>query len=189
MDEAFAREVLFSLWSPIVAITAAASGKRSAFIATSVTCASFGPPCPLRVTLHILKLNYTYELVQESGAFAVHLLSRDQMELVRTLGTVSGRERDKLATLPHTAGVTGSPLLNQAVAYLDCRVANQMDAGDRTVFLADVVDGRRIRPGDLLTNDYFLANAPPEWLEEYRAHMAPLRPAIAEMARQVRRGC
>ena len=185
MDEQFAREVLFSLWSPLAAVTVASGPRTNGFIATSVTCASFGPPNPLRVTLQVLKLNYSYELLQQSGAFAVNLLSRDQMDLVRSLATVSGRDREKLADLPYKIGVTGSPLLKEAVAYLDCRVVNSMDAADRTVFLADVVDGKRLRDGELLTSDYFLKAASPEMLEEYRAHMAPLRSAIAELAQQV----
>ena len=188
MDEQFAREVLFSLWSPIVAVTVASGPRKNAFIATSATCASFGPPNPMRVTLQILKLSYSYELVQESRAFALNLLSRDQMELVRWLATASGRERDKLACVPHTVASSNNPVLNEAIAYLDCRVVNSMDAGDRTVFLADVVDGRRLRAGELLTYDHFLATASAELLEEYRAYMAPLRPAIAEMARQVQPG-
>ena len=187
MDERFAREVLFSLWSPIVAIAAASGARKSALIASSATCASFGPPNPMRVTVQIIKLNYTYELVRESQAFAINLLSSDQMELVRSLGTLSGRVKDKLASIPHEAGVTGSPLLEEAVAYLDCRVVSAMDAGDRTVFLADVVDGRQLRKGELLTYNQFLETAPPELLAEYQAHMAPLRGPIAELAQHIHR--
>ena len=74
------------------------------------------------------------------------------------------------------------------MAYLECRVVNSMDAGDRTVFLADVVDGRRLREGKLLTYDYFMAAAPQDLMDEYRANMAPMRPDIAELAQHVHRG-
>ena len=142
----------------------------------------------MRVTLQVLKLNYSYNLVHESQSFAVNLLSEDQIEMVRRFGVVSGRQVDKLADSPCSVGVTGSPFLDEAVAYLDCRVVNSMDAGDRTVFLADVVDGRRLREGKLLTYDYFITAAPQELMDEYRANMAPMRPAIAELARTVDRG-
>lgn len=188
MDEGFARDVLFSLWSPVMAVTVASGSHNNAFIATSATCASFAPPNPMRLTVQMLKLNYSYELVQESGAFAVHLLSQEQMELVRWLATASGRDRDKLGSLLHTIGVTGSPVLEDALAYLECRVINRMDAGDRVVLLADVVAGQRLKQGNLLTYDYFLATASEELTAEYRAYMAPLRPAIAELARRVQTG-
>ena len=186
MDEGFAQDVLFSLWSPLTAVTVALGESRSAFIASSVTCASFAPPNPMRLTVQMMKVGYSYELVQESRAFAVNLLAREDMELVRWLATASGRGRDKLGALPHTIGVTGSPLLDAAVACLECRVVNSMDAGDREVFLAEVVAGRRLRQADLLTYDHFLSAATPEMLEEYRSYMAPLRPVIAQLAQQVR---
>ncbi len=186
MDEGFAQDVLFSLWSPITAVTVASGGRKNAFIASSVTCASFAPPNPMRLTVQMMKLNYSYELVQESQAFAVHLISKDDLDLVRWLATSSGRERDKLAPLPHSIGVTGSPLLDSAVAYLECRVVNHMDAGDREVFLGEVVDGRRLKQDDLLTYPHFLSSSSPEMMEEYRTYMAPLRPTIAEMAQQLR---
>jgi flavin reductase (DIM6/NTAB) family NADH-FMN oxidoreductase RutF len=69
---------------------------------------------------------------------------------------------------------------------MECRVVNHMDAGDREVFLGEVVDGRRLKQEDLLTYPHFLSSASPEMMEEYRTYMAPLRPAIAEMAQQLR---
>ena len=186
MDEGFAQDVLFSLWSPITAVTVASGERKNAFIASSVTCASFAPPNPMRLTVQMMKLNYSYELVQESRAFAVHLISKDELDLVRWLATASGRGRDKLGPLPHSIGVTGSPLLESAVAYMECRVVNHMDAGDREVFLGEVVAGHRLKQADLLTYSHFLSSASPELMEEYRAYQAPLRPSVAEMARQLR---
>ena len=186
MDEEFARDVLFSLWSPLAAVTVASGDRKNAFIASSVTCASFAPPNPMRLTIQMMKVNYSYELVQESRAFAVHLISMDDMDLVRLLSTASGRERDKLESLSHSIGVTGSPLLDSAVAFMECRVVNRMDAGDREVFLGEVVAARKLKAAELLTYPHFLASSSPEMMEEYRNYMAPLRPAIAEMAQQLR---
>ena len=186
MDEEFARDVLFSLWSPITAVTVASGERKNGFIASSVTCASFAPPNPMRLTVQMMKLNYSYELVKESRAFAVHLISKDDLELVRWLATASGRGRDKLGALSHSTGVTGSPLLDSAVAYMECRVVNQMDAGDREVFLGEVVAAGKLKEAELLTYPHFLSSSSPEMMEEYRNYMAPLRPAIAEMAQQLR---
>ena len=185
MDEEFARDVLFSLWSPLAAVTVASGRRKNAFIASSVTCASFAPPNPMRLTVQMMKVNYSYELVQESRAFAVHLLSKDDMDLVRWLATASGRGRAKLESLSHSTGVTGSPLLDSAVAYIECRVVNQMDAGDRKVFLGEVVAAQKLKDADLLTYPHFLASASPEMMEEHNKYMAPLRPVIAELAKQV----
>ena len=187
MDAEFVKSVLFRLWSPVTVVTAASGSKRSAFPASSVTCCSFAPPNPLRITVQVMKQIYSYPLVQESQAFAVNVLSQDHMELVRLLAK-SGEDQDKLASIPHHTGVTGSPLLDDAVAYLDCRVVNSMDAGDRTVFLADVVDGQKLREGDLLAYDYYRTTVSAEAQQETQARMASIWADVVEQARNVHRG-
>ena len=189
MDDDFFRNVLEPLWPPITVVTVASGSKRSAFLAASVIGASFGPPNPLRVTIQLMKQTYSYQLVQEKQAFAIHLFSQDQTDILKSLaGPGRDRDRDKLVSIPYKTGVTGSPLLEGAVAYLDCRVVNSMDAGDRTVCLADVVDGRRLRQGELLTYDYYQAMVAPELMAENAASMAPLRSVWADLAPNVQRG-
>jgi flavin reductase (DIM6/NTAB) family NADH-FMN oxidoreductase RutF len=109
----------------------------------SVHGASIVPQRP-RLTAALWKRNLTHDLVQDSGAFAVHLLSDDQDEVVYRLGLRSGREGDKLDGLVSGIGVTGCPLLRDYLAVYECRVLNVMDGGDMSVFLGEVVamDGR-----------------------------------------------
>ena len=126
------------LWTPIVAVTAAAGRRRSGQIAVSAHGASIVPARP-RLTVGLWKRNLTRDLVEESGAFAVHLLRDDQDELVYHLGLQSGHALDKLAALDHDIGVTGTPLLRDCLGVFECRVLNRMDGGDHTVFLGEVV--------------------------------------------------
>ena len=56
-------------------------------------------------------------------------------------GLRSGRDADKLAGLSMTTATTGSPILTDALGWLDCRVEARLDTGDRTVYLAEVVRG------------------------------------------------
>ena len=77
-------------------------------------------------------------------------------------GLQSGRDVDKFAGLAFRTGATGSPLLPEALAWFDCRVESRMDSGDRTIYLAAVVDGRLERTAPPLTNNHFFRIAPPE---------------------------
>src|SRR3989454_8212977 len=85
-----------------------ADGTRNGMIADSAVRASIVPALP-RVSVYIHKFNYSHDLIFESGRFVLHLLRDDQFELIHRLGFASGRARDKLAGVPHRAGALGVP--------------------------------------------------------------------------------
>lgn len=126
------------LWTPLVIVTAAAGGRRSGQAAVSAHGASIVAERP-RLTVGLWKGNLTRDLAEQAGAFAVHLLHDSQDELVYRFGLASGHDTDKFAGLDVATGANGSPILPGVLAVFECSVANVMDAGDHTVFLADVV--------------------------------------------------
>jgi flavin reductase (DIM6/NTAB) family NADH-FMN oxidoreductase RutF len=130
-------------------------------IATTVARASIVDVMP-RQLITVNKRHHTHGLIEVSGAFALHLIDEAQLELVWRFGLRSGRDVDKLAGVTARAGATGSPLLADAVAWLDCRVESRMDRGDRTIYLAGVVDGRLQRTDPPLTSRRLLGIAPPD---------------------------
>jgi flavin reductase (DIM6/NTAB) family NADH-FMN oxidoreductase RutF len=150
-------------------LTAQSGDRRGGLIATFVSQASIVPDLP-RVVVGLSKEHSTWELVEASGAFALHLLSEEQMELVWRFGLESGRDADKLAGLETTAGVTGSPRLAEAVGWLDCRVETRLDIGDRTLYVAEVVEGRVANFAPPLTTRRLMERAP--------------APRLAQMQRQ-----
>ncbi len=115
-----------------------------------------------RQLITVKKRHHTHELIEASGAFAMHLIDETRLELIRRLGLQSGRDLDKLAGLTFHVGATGSPLLADAVAWLDCRLESRMDSGDRIIYLAAVLDGRLQRIEPPLTNRRFFDIAPPD---------------------------
>jgi flavin reductase (DIM6/NTAB) family NADH-FMN oxidoreductase RutF len=161
MDVAQIGQVYAQLDPPIWLVTAADGGRRGGFIATTVAQASIVDVMP-RQLITVNQRHHTHELIEASGAFAMHLIDETQLDLIWRFGLQSGRDVDKLAGLTFHAGATGSPLLADAVAWLDCRVESRMDSGDRTIYLAGVVDGRLQRAGPPLTNRRFFAIAPPD---------------------------
>src|SRR5690348_13457778 len=102
--------LLSRLWTPIVAICASWQGRDNGQIAVSSLGASIVPQRP-RVLVELYKRNLTHDLVHAAGAFALHLLGEDQMDLVHRLGFVSGRDAAKLDGLAYRRGETGSPVL------------------------------------------------------------------------------
>jgi len=184
-------QLLRNLTSPVVAITAQRNGKENGMISDAAVRASIVPTVP-RVSVYIHKFNYSHDMIFETGRFAMHLLLTKQLDVVRRLGFVSGRDRDKLTGLPHHRGVLGVPVLDECFAHFECSVANVMDTGSSTLFLGDVVAvgcgaAAGLEPrGELLTATYFRANMPAEWRTEYEAKLKDAQQVAAEMSRNIK---
>ena len=160
-------------------------------ISDAAVRASIVPSVP-RVSVYIHKFNYSHDMIFETGRFAMHLLHTKQFDVVRRLGFVSGRDRNKLEGLPHHRGVLGVPVLDECFAHFECRIVNVMDTGSSTLFLGDVVAvgpgaaaGADAR-GELLTAAYFRANMPAEWRVEYEAKLQEAQQVAAEMSRTIK---
>jgi flavin reductase (DIM6/NTAB) family NADH-FMN oxidoreductase RutF len=140
-------------------VTAAAGGRRGGLVATFVSEASIVPEWP-RLVAGLARQHHTWALVEASGAFAVHLFGEDRLDWIWRFGLGSGRDRDKLAGLEVRQAVTGAPILEAALGWLDCRVEARLDTGDRTVYLAAVERGALSRSGRPLTVKRMMALAP-----------------------------
>jgi flavin reductase (DIM6/NTAB) family NADH-FMN oxidoreductase RutF len=185
MDYTHSYELLRNLTAPVVAITATRGGKLNGMISDAAVRASIVPDIP-RVAIFIHKFNYTHDMVFETGRFGLHILHRAQFPLIEQLGFVSGRDRDKLADIPHRIGALGCPLLEDCWAWFECRVINVMDAGSSTWFLADVTDLGRGPGKEIMTPGFMRANLPESWREPYLRNLAAAQNWAREHSHDIR---
>lgn len=171
MEMTSASEVFRRLDREIWLVTSARGTQRGGLIATSVSVASIALEHP-RIIVGLAKQHHTWGLVDESGAFAVHLLREEQLGWVWRFGLNSGRDLDKLNGFSTWFGPSGAPILDDAHAWLDCRVESRLDTGDRTVYLASVLDARPPGPEPILTLKRLLELAPAEKRAELHQQMA-----------------
>lgn len=153
---------IFHLYDPPLWLVTAGDGRRrSGMIATSVTRASIVAEWP-RMLIAIAKQHDTWGLIEATGRFALHLLPSDDLDTVWRFGLASGHRVDKFAdlALPDTPG--GNPLYPGALSWLDCRVEQRLDSGDRSVYLAAITDGALLQQAPVLTVATLLRDAPPE---------------------------
>jgi flavin reductase (DIM6/NTAB) family NADH-FMN oxidoreductase RutF len=149
-------------------VTAQAGSRRGGMIATFVSHASLAPELP-RVLIAVAVRHFTWELIESSGAFGLHLISEEQLDWVWRFGLKSGRDTDKLAGLAVETAVTGTPLMPEALGWIDCRVEARLAMGDRTAYLAEVVAAQSVRRSAPLTFQRLLQLAPVEKRHELRA--------------------
>ena len=148
-------------------VTARGQDRQGGLIATFVCNASLPPELP-RVLAAIARQHHTWQLIEASGAFALHLIGEAQLDWVWRFGMNSGRDIDKLSGLNTRTGASGSPLLTDALGWLDCRVEARFDTGDRTAYLAEVVDAQLNRREPPLSMQRLLQLAPPDKLAELK---------------------
>ncbi len=161
-----------------VAVTTVSHGRVNGLISLSAGAAAIVPEAP-RVTIALTKYNMTHDMILESGVFVMHLLGngpdllQGSLDIIMGLGGSSGRDGGKISALRTKAGVTGSPILLDALSYVEGRVIVSLDAEESTIVLADVVGSERFSRGGRLNIGEAWGKLPKEWLEQYEHNHIP----------------
>ncbi|MEQ8991521.1 MAG: flavin reductase family protein [Pseudomonadales bacterium] len=130
------RNTLGQFCTGVVIATGCVDGRPAGFAAQSFTSVSLDPP---RVALCPAKTSTSWPQLRASGSFCINILAADQKPVCDVFAQ-SGI--DKFAALAWRPGVTGSPVLEGVLAYVDCDHEAVHDAGDHNVVLGRVRDVR-----------------------------------------------
>jgi flavin reductase (DIM6/NTAB) family NADH-FMN oxidoreductase RutF len=122
----------------------------NAFTATWFTQVSFTPPL---VALGLKKDTLSFQMIQKDPVFSVNILGKNHKPLAEHFvkpATVAG---EKLKGIPYRLGKTGAPILDEAIAYVECEIREIANArGDHAVIIGEVVEaGVRDKDGPALT--------------------------------------
>src|SRR3954471_21831530 len=135
------RDVLGRFASGVTVVTAVSGGAPVGLTCQSFSSVSLTPPLVLFIPA---KTSRAWPLIQRSGKFCVNFLAADQAELSNAMAS---RGVDKFADVKWTPSPeTGSPMLEGALAQVDCTIQAVHEAGDHYVVIGRVVD--------LLTHDH-----------------------------------
>lgn len=144
VDQSTFRHVVGHLASGVTVITTRLPDGDHGMTASSVTSLSMDPPMML-ACLH--RAAPTAAAVAEAGAYAVNILGQGSGHLAQQFAAPSA---DKFRGAAVREGVLGLPLLADALAHLECRVAETVTGGTHIVFLGRVVHADA-RGGEPLT--------------------------------------
>jgi flavin reductase (DIM6/NTAB) family NADH-FMN oxidoreductase RutF len=127
----------------VCVVGADAHGDRIAATVGSLVSLSLEPPL---VGISVGRDLALHELLRSAGAFGVSILRGDQAEVASQFA----RGAPPIVLWQGVAtrdGVTGAPLLADALAWIECRVWAEYDAGDHTLFVGEVVALEEGEPG------------------------------------------
>jgi flavin reductase (DIM6/NTAB) family NADH-FMN oxidoreductase RutF len=122
---------------------------------------------PRLVGVSLERNSTTLRNLRESGYFTINMLGADQRSVAvkfcqpREASKIKGRSEDhaaviydKMAGVPYRMGsLSDCPVLDEAIAYVECQVRELVDAGDHVLAVGLVLDGSIQREGaEPLTN-------------------------------------
>lgn len=136
VDAASFRHALGHFASGVTVVTMAHNDELSGLTVSAFCSLSLNPPY---ILVCIDKSSTTLELVRGAQSFGVNILGQDQ---VAVSNHFASKMADKLTSIPHHFGSLGSPLLDDALVNLDCKLANEVDGGDHIIFIGEVVEAR-----------------------------------------------
>lgn len=143
VDRELFKEVIGHFATGVTIITARHEGTDYDLTANAVSSLSLDPPM-LVVCIH--KETGTCNAVSHSKVFTVNILRDDQGELAMQFAKP---EPDKFRGTSVSYGELGEPFLENVLAHLECRVAEEVTGGTHSVFLAEV-QSARAKEGDPL---------------------------------------
>lgn len=112
-------------------------GKVAAATVNWVTQASFAPPL---VAVGIKADSGAHGIIKESGSFALNVLGKNQQGQAFTFFKSLDREGNTVGGEPFSAGASGAPILDNAPAFVECRLVDTVEKGDHSIFVGEVVE-------------------------------------------------
>jgi flavin reductase (DIM6/NTAB) family NADH-FMN oxidoreductase RutF len=105
--------------------------------ANAIASISVDPPIMMA---SISKHSETHTAIVGSHSFAISVLSAGQRELAECFAQpITETKLRRFCDAPWHEAETGSPILDGAIAYFDCRLVHRYDGGDHTIFLGEIV--------------------------------------------------
>ena len=125
---------------PAVMVSCCRSGERPNII----TVAWAGTVCsePPMLSISVRKERYSYDIIRESGEFAVNLVNRDLVRAADYCGVKSGRDVDKFGEMeltPMQSQRIAAPGIAESPVNIECRVKERIPLGSHDMFLAEVL--------------------------------------------------
>jgi flavin reductase (DIM6/NTAB) family NADH-FMN oxidoreductase RutF len=133
IDQSLFRQVMGQFASGVTVVTSAYEGQLVGLTVSSFTSLSLEPQL---VLVCIDRSSVSHPTISGSGLFAVNILSQGQEYLSRRFAT---RDAEKFLAGTFSLSARGLPLLDGALAHIECALHSTLPGGDHTIYVGEVV--------------------------------------------------
>jgi len=97
---------------------------------------------PVMIQVAVWDQNYSYELAQDCDHFVVQILAEGQQDTALYFGKHSGRNTVKLQEYATHPGLSGIPVLDDCLAFLECEVIFRRQFGDHMILVGKAIQSK-----------------------------------------------
>jgi len=133
-DSARLKQVMGHFCTGVTIVTAVDDGEPVGFVVQSFQSLSLEPAL---VLFSAQKTSSTWPRIETSGKWAANILDEDGEEVCRLFAQ---KGADRFARIAYSPGRTGSPILEDALAFVDCETIEKYDAGDHLIVVGRVIE-------------------------------------------------
>ena len=156
------QSTMFKLSYGLFVLTAKDGAKDNGCIVNTVLQLTVSP---LRISVAVNKANYTRDMIMKSGEFNVSILDQSApFSLFQQFGFASGKDTDKFAAVSYNAraanGLRYVP--EHTNGMIACKVAESVDCGTHTLFIADVTEALALSAVPSSTYQYYFDHIKPK---------------------------
>ena len=114
-----------------------------AFTGSWLSQCSMKPP---RVMLGVRHGTHSFDCLKSGGVFSVNLLAKEDKKVLEQFFKPTPSNGNRFGELHFSLKTTGAPILEKAIAALECRVVDIVDAGDHSIVIGEIAEAE-------ITND------------------------------------
>ena len=142
LDSRGFRDIWGNFATGVTVITTNVDGWLHGMTANGVVSVSLDP---LLMIVSVDKNTRCHGQLHAAKKFGVSFLGEEQEAVSSVFAKRGDPEQGTLRGIPFHAGPHGTPLLDGAIAYLECKVADVLPGGDHDLFVGEALGGEIIR--------------------------------------------
>lgn len=135
MDSKKQRQIMGKFATGVTVASTAHQGETWGMTANAVTSLSLDPPL---VLLAVSRDSQSLQKFTDAGCYALNILSADQEALSNRFAWLGPKD---FSGLEYRTAVTGSPILDGVLGWVDCRIVEVLRGGDHDILIGQIEDG------------------------------------------------
>jgi len=137
LEDELVNRVTWKIPNALALVGSAAGGQRNAMTTSWITQLAMEP---VLIGIGVDNAAVTHRLITEGGSFTVNLWDSDETRPFVKFSKPATDDGDTLNGRSVRNGVTGAPIFEEAIAWMECEVRQAHDLGSHTLFIGELVD-------------------------------------------------